>query len=166
MLLYVLLQFIVFVIVYRVDFISNCQSFIIVLVGCWATVCNLKTDSNFEFGGWRTVKECMRCTKGSEGEEIRRMRREEANATTLPSCEGTWPPRGRGGHTPPWESRLKVAKFQVCPSSFSIWFPSLFKFKSRSPHYHNSYNFCIFVLVISLSSQLWIEWSKSQNCWS
>ena len=64
-LLYVLIRSVVFVIVYRVEFITFCQSFIVFLVREGVTVRNLKTDSNSELEAWIRPKN----VRGAQGRQ-------------------------------------------------------------------------------------------------
>ena len=75
MLLYVLICCVVFVFVFQVKFSISYQSFIVFIVREGVMVCNLKTDSNSEFGcpntaeNVRGVQERLEMTKGHFMEE-------------------------------------------------------------------------------------------------
>ena len=61
MLLFVLINWVVFVVIFRDEFSPIYQSFKVIFVHEEVTVSNLKTDSNSEFGCPNTAEECERC---------------------------------------------------------------------------------------------------------
>ena len=160
MLLFVLICCVDFIVGFRDDFSAIFQSWVVVVVVVreGVTVHNPKTDSKSEV-------ECSRY-----GLKIWRGAREE-----LESRVATWPARvgGRGPHAPPtgwwrggsWFAR-KISPFPPFkPTSFP---PHLCNFLKNTWSFSHQffYNFCLLVLIISLSYELEIIRFKNQNCWS
>ena len=54
-----------FVVVFRDEFSTICQSFVVFIVREGVMIRNPKTDSKSEFGGPNTVEERARCARGA-----------------------------------------------------------------------------------------------------
>ena len=92
-LLFILIRWVVFVVVFRDEFSTICQSFIVFIVREGVTVCNLKTDSNSEFGWPNTVEERTRCARGASWPKATTCgpRVPHGPASSLATCGTRWP---------------------------------------------------------------------------
>ena len=127
MLLCILIRWVVFVVNFRDEFSTICQSFIVFVMREGVTVRNLKTDSNSEFGWPNTVEERARCARGASWPKATTCgpRVPHGPASSLATCGTRWP------HVEEAERSLLFGQF--CPSSLS--------FKDLSSlHFHNLNN--------------------------
>ena len=158
-LLCILIRWVDFIVFFREDFSTIFQSFVVVVVREGVMVRNPKTDSKSEFGcpryGWRTWGSAREASmaKGHALATTCGARGTHGQSTPLVPC-GPRAPHGVLTWQPLIGSRHPL-------SSPSLFPPFIFEIPSRI-----LYNFWFLILIISLSFQLWIEWVKSQNCWS
>ena len=78
MLFFVPIRWVVLVFVFRDEFLTFCQSFIVVVVHERVTICNLNTDLKSKFGGLNTAEERGRSARGASlanGQARRSLRR-------------------------------------------------------------------------------------------
>ena len=132
-------------------------------------VCNLKTDSNLEFGCPNTA------------EERERSAREVSNSQRPlkgPPVKGTWGSRpqhpfapwgSRASHGDGWCGLFLLATESPPFSLLNIFLlPSKFCMKKnwKRKSVEISSSFWFLILILTLSFELRIKWFKIQKCWS
>ena len=165
MLLFVLISWVVFIVIFWEAFSTFCQSFIVIVVREGVTIRNPKTDSKSEFGGPNTVEERERSTRGAystKGQAKESMCAPQPGSLSAHVCHAC-PTRGW------WCGTCWLAHFSLSWILLnSLLLPSKHNLKKYWKRWSAKFlhDFRFLILIITLSYELEIEWSKSKKCWS
>ena len=110
----ILIHWVVFIVIFRDEFSTICQIFIVFVVREGVMVRNPKMDSNLEFGGPNTVEERDRYTRGvcmAKGHAL----------ATMCGARGT---HGQSSPLVPWATRAPHGDYDVVTSDWLL-LPSL-----------------------------------------